>query len=71
MGIAELKTGMVAPQWSEGERSETSRNEGATIPAAAPVGKVPRVTNPEVDSKTIRRRFSSEYKRLSIPITLY
>ena len=38
MGIAELKreTGMVAPEWSEGERSETSRNGGATIPVAAP-----------------------------------
>jgi transposase-like protein len=54
---------MVAPEWSEGERSETSQNGGATIPAAAPAGKPPRVADPEVDSKAIRRRFSAEYKR--------
>jgi transposase len=65
MGIAELKreTGMVAPEWSEGERSETSRNGGATIPAAAPAGKPPRVADPEVDSKATRRCFSARYKR--------
>ena len=65
MGIAEPKreTGMFAPEWSEGERSETSWNEGATIPTAAPTGKASRLANPEVDSKTVRRRFSAEYKR--------
>jgi transposase len=65
MGITELKreTGMVAPEWNEGERSETSWNEGATIPTAAPTGKASHLANPEVDSKTVRRRFSAEYKR--------
>ena len=33
------------------------------MPAAAPRGKTPGVTNPEVDSKAARRRFSAEYKR--------
>jgi hypothetical protein len=46
---------MVAPEWSEGERGETSRNGGATMPAAAPAGKAPSAANPEVDSKAIRR----------------
>ena len=63
MGIAELKreTGMVAPERSEGERSEPSRSGGATIPLAAT--KVPDITDPEVDSKATRRRFSAKYKR--------
>ena len=65
MGIAELKreTGMVAPEWSEGERSETSRSGGATIPLAAPATKPPAIADPEVDSKAMRRRFSAKYKR--------
>jgi transposase len=65
MGITELKkeTGMDAPEWREGERSETSRNGGASIPAAAPTGKPPGAVDPEVDSKVIRRRFSARYKR--------
>jgi transposase len=66
MGIAELlmrKTGMVAPERSEGERSETSRSGGATIPGSAPPTKAASVANSEVDSKAIRRRFSAEYKR--------
>jgi len=65
MGIAELKreTGMDAPEWREGERSETSRNGGASIPVAAPATKSPDITDPEVDSKAIRRRFSAKYKR--------
>ena len=65
MGIAELKRemGMDAPEWREGERSETSRNGGATIPAAAPVSKVPDIANPEVESKARRRHFSASYKR--------
>ena len=65
MGIAELKreTGMVAPEWSEGERSETSRNGGATIPMAAPAPKDSGVANPEVRDKAVRRRFTATYKR--------
>lgn len=66
MGIAELlnrETGMVALERSEGERSETSRSGGATIPGSGPPTKAPSVANSEVDSKAIRRRFSAEYKR--------
>ncbi len=65
MGIAELKreTGMVAPEWSEGERSETSRNGGATMPTAAPEHRDSGIANPEVTDKAVRRRFSAEYKR--------
>jgi transposase len=65
MGIAELKreTGMVAPEWSEGERSETSRNGGATIPVADAAPRDSGVANPEVRDKAIRRHFSAEYKR--------
>jgi len=65
MGIAELKreNGMVAPEWSEGERSETSRNEGATIPLAAPTPRDSGVANPEVRDKAVRRRFTATYKR--------
>jgi transposase-like protein len=65
MGIAELKreTGMVSPERSEGERSEPSRSGGATIPVAAPATKAPDITDPEVDSKATRRRFSAKYKR--------
>jgi len=54
---------MVAPEWSEGERSETSRSGGATIPVAAPTTKAPDIVDPEVGSKPFRRRFSSGYKR--------
>jgi len=65
MGIAELKrgTGMVAPEWREGERSETSRNGGATIPAAAPANPGTAAPDSEVDSKATRRHFSAAYKR--------
>jgi transposase len=65
MGIAELKreAGMVAPPFREGERSETSRNGGATIPMTAPATKALDVMDPEVDSKATRRRFSAKYKR--------
>ena len=60
MGTAELKKekGMDAPEWREGERSETSRNGGASIPLAA-AGP----TDPEVSAKAVRRRFSAAYKR--------
>jgi len=60
MGIAELKRelGMVAPERSEGERSETSRSGGATIPLAAAA-----TTDPEVAAKAVRRQFSAAYKR--------
>jgi transposase-like protein len=65
MGIAELKreTGMVAPEQSEGERSETSRNGGATIPVADPAPRDSGVANPEVRDKAVRRRFTATYKR--------
>jgi transposase len=65
MGIAELKreTGMVAPEWSEGERSETSRNGGATIPVAATAPKDSGVVDPEISGKAVRRRFTATYKR--------
>ena len=54
---------MVAPEWSEGERSETSRNGGATIPVADPAPRDSGVANPEVRDKAVRRRFSATYKR--------
>jgi transposase len=66
MGIAQSKIiemGMDAPEWREGERSETSRNGGASIPTAAPAPSPPAIADPEVNSKAIRRRFSAEYKR--------
>jgi transposase len=65
MGIAELKreTGMVAPEWSEGERSETSRNGGATIPMAASTARDSGIANSEVSDKAVRRRFTATYKR--------
>ena len=65
MGIAELKreTGTVAPERSEGERSEPSRSGGATVPVTVPATKAPDITDPEVDSKATRRRFSAKYKR--------
>lgn len=60
MQTAELRRemGMDAPEWREGERSETSRNVGASIPraAAAPA-------DPEVSAKAERRKFSAAYKR--------
>jgi transposase len=60
MVIAELKreSGMDAPEWREGERSETSRNGGASIPLAAAAP-----SDPEVSAKAARRRFSAKYKR--------
>jgi transposase-like protein len=65
MGIAEVKreTGMAAPEWSEGERSETSRNGGAAIPVAEPAPRNSGVANPEVRDKAVRRRFTAAYKR--------
>jgi transposase-like protein len=49
---------MDASEWREGERSETSRNGGASIrvAAAAPA-------DPEVSAKAERRKFSAAYKR--------
>jgi transposase-like protein len=60
MAIAELKreTGMDAPEWREGERSEASRNGGASIPVAAAAP-----ADPEVESKAKRRQYSAAYKR--------
>jgi len=52
-----------APEWREGERSETSRNGGASVSTAAPAPPPPANSDPEVDSKAIRRRFSAKYKR--------
>jgi transposase len=65
MGIAELKreTGMAAPEWSEGERSETSRNGGVAIPVSEPAPKDSGIANPEVRDKAVRRRFTATYKR--------
>ncbi len=62
MGIAEIKKeiGMDSPELREGERSETFRNGGASIPAMAPVAGI---VDPEVDSKARRRQFSAAYKR--------
>jgi transposase len=57
MGMPEIvksETGKVAPERSEGERSEPSRSGGATFPAAA---------DPEVSTKATRRQFSAAYKR--------
>jgi transposase len=61
-GMMRKEMGMVSPEWSEGERSETSRNGGETIPMAAPSANL-STAEPEVDSKATRRRFSAEYKR--------
>jgi transposase len=60
MAIAELKreTGMDAPEWREGERSEASRNGGVSIPVAAAAP-----ADPEVESKAKRRQYSAAYKR--------
>ena len=66
MGIAELmkrEPGMVAPERSEGERSEPSRSGGATIPVAAAASKDSGVADSEVSSKAVRRRFPAIYKR--------
>jgi transposase len=65
MEIAEMKreTGMDAMEWREGERSETSRNGGASIPMAAPATRDGGVVDPEVESKAKRRQFSAAYKR--------
>lgn len=66
MGIAQSmirEMGMDAPEWREGERSETSRNGGASMPVAAPATKPPAIADPEVNSKAKRRLFSAEYKR--------
>lgn len=62
MGIAEKKRAikMDAPEWREGERSEASRNGGASIPVVAPVAGI---VDPEVDSRARRRQFSAAYKR--------
>ena len=66
MGIAATivrETGMVAPERSEGERSEPSRSVGATIPAAAePGGSGASTVDPEVSTKAVRRRFTAAYK---------
>jgi transposase-like protein len=61
-GMMRKEMGMDAPEWSEGERSETSRNGGASIPMAAPSADPP-AADPEVDSKATRRHFSAAYKR--------
>lgn len=50
--------GVDAPEWREGERSETSRNGGASTPTAAAAP-----ANPEVSAKAERRKFSAAYKR--------
>jgi hypothetical protein len=46
---------LVAPERSEGERSEPSRSGGATNSIAP--------ANPEVSNKSVRRKFSAAYKR--------
>jgi transposase-like protein len=55
---------MVAPERSEGERSEPSRSGGATIAVAAtgPGGSGPSTVDPEVSTKAVRRRFTAAYK---------
>lgn len=59
------ETGMVALKRSEGERSETERSEGATIPgpAVAPSGPGGIAVDPEVTAKAVRRQFTAAYKR--------
>jgi len=54
---------MAAPEWSEGERSETSRNGGAAIPVAERAPRDSGDANPEVRDKAVRRRFTATYKR--------
>ena len=51
---------MDAPELREGERSETFRNGGASIPIMA---QVAGIVDPEVQSKARRRQFSAAYKR--------
>jgi transposase len=67
MGIATTEmreTGMDAPERSEGERSETSRSGGASIPVAAgETGRAGSTLDPEVSTKAVRRRFTAAYKR--------
>jgi transposase len=66
MGIAELKRemGRDAPEWREGERSETSWNGGASLPGAAtPSRPGPAIPDPEIGSKAVRRKFTAAYKR--------
>jgi transposase len=61
MGIIKAvkkEAGVEAPKRSEGERSEPQRSVGASTPASAPVA-----ADPEVSSKSVRRRFSAAYKR--------
>ena len=54
---------MAAPERSEGERSETSRNGGPTIPVSAAASKESGGADPEVSDKVVRRRFTAAYKR--------
>jgi transposase len=55
--------GLDAPERNKGERSQTSWRGRASIPAAVPATRVPRLANPEVSDKAVRRRFTAEYKR--------
>jgi transposase len=57
------ETGVVAPERSEGERSETSRSGGATTPAAAPATLGSATASSEVSTQAVRRRFTAAYKR--------
>ena len=59
MSKTEKRMIVVAPQRSEGERSEPKRSEGATTAAGG--GTTP--ANPEVDARPHRRRFTGKYKR--------
>ena len=65
MEMKELKreTGLVAPEWREGERCEPFRNVGATSPEASALRSGAPVLDPELGSKTLRRQFSAAYKR--------
>lgn len=57
---------LVAPKRREGERSEPQRSGGATSPSAAADGApvaARGAVDPEVTTKAVRRKFTSEYKR--------
>lgn len=50
------------PEWSEDERSESSRNGGGATAGASGVPSKSKAPDPEVDAKATRRKFTAEYK---------
>ena len=50
------------PEWSEDERSESSRNGGAPTERAAAAPSKGKAPDPEVSARATRRKFTAEYK---------